>query len=74
MSTSIAQKILINELFAVSVKAVSPNDPTGHIPNCGYTDELPACGCSEYGERLYQGLKDVVERLGLVDGRLAIVS
>lgn len=50
----------VNRLFKASVKAVSPDDPTGHIPNCGYTNSSPTCGCSEFGVRLNQALVDEV--------------
>ncbi|QLQ11156.1 MAG: ead/Ea22-like family protein [Nocardioidaceae bacterium] len=42
------------DAFGAVIKAVveTEGDPTGHLPNCGYTEDDPTCGCAAFGERL----------------------
>jgi hypothetical protein len=39
-------------------EAACPGDPTRHLPNCGYTDEVPECGCAEWGQRVWSALRE----------------
>ncbi|HET6916614.1 MAG TPA: hypothetical protein VFH56_11045 [Acidimicrobiales bacterium] len=45
----------VTKAFAAIVKATT-TDPTGHLPNCGYTDESQVCGCAAWGARLHDAL------------------
>lgn len=47
--------------FGVILKAISPDDPTGHIANCGYTDEEGVCDCANVGRRLITALAEVIK-------------
>lgn len=58
----IEQKLFTNALFSAAINAVAPNDPTGHLPNCGYSDESPNCGCSAMGKRLHQAIVDEIAK------------
>jgi hypothetical protein len=62
---TLTEQDLVRDLFTVVVKAVSPDDPTGHIPNCGYTDEHQVCDCAAFGGRLHDALVKVVYSAGL---------
>jgi hypothetical protein len=56
---------LVRSLFDAAVAAASPDDPTGHLPNCGYNDEDQTCGCAEYGKRLYAALAAALAEAGI---------
>lgn len=43
-------------LFGLMVDAANPDDFGGHLPNCGYTHDQPACGCAEFSRRLHAAL------------------
>lgn len=53
-------KAFVWRIHAAVVDALAPDDPTGHIPNCGYTYEVPECGCAAFGERLHAALSEVI--------------
>jgi hypothetical protein len=55
-----SRREVVNRLFEAVVKAAAPDDPTGHLPNCGYSDERPKCGCAEFGRRLHDAITGVV--------------
>lgn len=55
-----AEKDLRLRLFNAVVRAASPDDPTGHLPNCGYTDEEQTCGCAAFGGRLWDAITECV--------------
>ena len=54
------QKAEVRRLVDLVLKAISPNDSTGHLPNCGYTNETPICGCGSMGNRLFNSLAKFV--------------
>lgn len=55
------QKLFSNRLYSAVVKAQSPDDPTGHIPNCGIdVDKHIICGCAAMGARIMQAIVDEV--------------
>lgn len=56
------QRKEVRELIRIVLKAVSPNDSTGHLPKCGYTNETPDCGCADVGTRLFTGLSEYVAK------------
>jgi hypothetical protein len=59
---SYAKKELVRNLFADVLTAISPNDPTGHLPNCGYSDGYQICDCAAFGRRLHQALTETVNK------------
>lgn len=57
------KKNLVNRLISSVIKAASPDDPTGHLPNCGYTAENEMCNCSDFGTRLREAIIEEVATL-----------
>ena len=51
-----AEEDLVLSLFGAVIRATCPDDPCGHLPNCGYTNEHQTCGCSEWGKRLHDAI------------------
>lgn len=60
----------VTEWFAAIVDAISDGDPTGHIPDCGYTEERMICGCAALGGRLHAVLAARIERARAGEGAL----
>lgn len=56
------QKLASNRMYTAVIKAVTPNDPSGHLPNCGYSDESPNCECSAMGYRVMQAIVDEIAK------------
>ena len=56
------QRQEVHNIVGIVLKAVSPDDSTGHLPNCGYTNEHQICDCAEMGERLFTGLSEYVAK------------
>lgn len=51
-------------MFTAGLKDLS-TDPTGHLPECGYTDAKPECGCAEFGVKLHKALTNAVAGLDI---------
>ena len=57
------KKLIVNKLYGSVVEAINPDDPTGHVKNCGYTEERPDCDCFELGQRVMRALVNEVAKL-----------
>jgi len=52
------QKDLVRDGLQKVLHALA-DDPSGHIPNCGYADEKKSCPCFEMGVKLHQSFVDL---------------
>lgn len=52
-------QILLTAFDAIT-EAAAPDDWTRHLPNCGYTHEVPECGCSEWGGKVRAALTEAL--------------
>lgn len=62
---TLGQKHLTNRIYTSVFKAIAPDDPTGHLPNCGYTEAKPNCICSSTGSRVMKALIDDVATVNI---------
>ena len=49
----------LSAAFTAIIEATT-DDPTGHLPNCGYTFENETCGCAAWGKALHEALAHIV--------------
>lgn len=54
------QQRLVRTMYVKVMEGVNQDDPTGHMPNCGYTENKPSCDCFETGIRVRQAIIDTV--------------
>lgn len=56
------KKMFAVDLFVAVIPVINPFDTTGHVVNCGYTDEHQTCDCAKMGERIAEAInKEVIK-------------